>query len=154
MLVHGALRGHPRLLCNGDENRGTNTNMRIAILGIASAAVFISPALADGSYSQAPTYNREVHIYEQRRAPPVAVYEQAPVVRDTIVVRRPVVVAPPRVVYEDYPVYAAPRVYSGPPVYAYGGPVYRERGHAHFRHGHHGHRGHHARGHRGHGGRW
>ena len=110
--------------------------MRTAILGIASAAVFISPALADGSYSQAPTYGREIHTYEQRRAPPVVVYEQAPVVRDTIVVRRPIVVAPPRVVYEDYAVYAAPRVYSGPPVYAYGGPVYRERGHFHFRHGH------------------
>jgi len=122
--------------------------MRKAIIGIASAAAFISPALADGIYSEGHTYNREV--YEQRRAPPVAVYEQAPVVRDTIVVRRPVVVAPPRVVYEDYPVYAAPRVYSGPPVYAYGGPVYRERGHAHFL----GHHGHHARGHRGHGGRW
>jgi hypothetical protein len=36
-------------------------------------------------------------------------------------------------------------------VYAYGDPVYRVRGHSHFRHVH---RGHHAHGHRGHGGRW
>jgi len=151
MVVHGAFRVDPRFLCRGDENIGTKTDMRLAILGLASAAAFVSPALADGSY-ESHTYHREV--FEQRRAPPVTVYEQAPVVRDTIVVRRPVVVAPPRIIYEEYPVYAAPRVYPGPPVYAYGGPVYRERGHAHFRHGHHGHRGHHAHGHRGHGARW
>ena len=125
-------------------NKWNNKNMRKVILGIAGAALLVSPALADGIYSEAHSYNREVHTYEQRRLPPVAVYEQGPVIRDTVVVRRPIVVAPPRVVYEDYPVYAAPRVYS-PPVYAYGAPVYRERGHAHFRH---------WRGHRGHGGRW
>ena len=123
--------------------------MRKAVLGIASAAAFISPALADGSYSEAPTYNRDVYTYDQRRAPPVVVQER--VVRDPVVVRRPVLVAPPRVVYQDYPVYAAPRVYAGPPVYAYGGPVWRGHGHAHFRHGHQNRR-HYA--HRGHGGRW
>lgn len=122
--------------------------MRKAILGIAGAAAFISPALADGTYSESQSYNREVHTYEQRRAAPVVVQEHAPVVRETIVVRRPVVVAPPRVVYEDYPVYASPRVYAAPPVYAYGSPVVRggwHRGH-HHRHGYnhpgrgHGHR--------------
>jgi hypothetical protein len=98
--------------------------MRKAILGAASALAFASPAMAAdlplASYSQAPTYERETHTYEYRRAPPVVVEEPAP----AVVVRRPVVEAPP-VVVEEYPVYAAPHVYVAPPVYAYAGPVWR-----------------------------
>jgi len=94
--------------------------MRKAILGAATALVFASPAMAaDLSYIDGPGYEREVHTYEHRVAPPVVVEERAPVVSETVVVRRPVVVAPPRGVVEEYPVYAAPRAY------AYAGPGWR-----------------------------
>lgn len=94
--------------------------MRKAILGAATALVFASPAMAADlavtPYSEGPSYEREVHTYEHRVAPPVVVEERAPVVSETVVVRRPVVVARPPVVVEEYPVYAEPRVY------AYAGP--------------------------------
>ena len=110
-----------------------------AVLGAASALALASPAVAADlpvtpRYSEAPNYEREVHTYEYRTAPPVVV-EPGPVVSETVVVRRPVIVAPPPVVVDEYPVYAAPRVYAAPPVYAYAGPVWRGgwgRGH-HFR---------------------
>ena len=108
--------------------------MRKAILGAASALSLAWPAAAADLpvYSEVPSYEREVHTYEYRTAPPVVV-EPAPIVSETVVVRRPVIVAPPPVVVDEYPVYAAPRVYAAPPVYAYAGPVWRggwgHRGH-------------------------
>ena len=113
--------------------------MRKMILGAASALALASPAVAADlpvtPYSEVPSYERGIHTYEYRGAPPVVVEERVPVVSETVVVRRPVIVAPPPVVVEEYPVYAAPRVYGAPPVYAYAGPVWRhERGYRrHFR---------------------
>ena len=111
--------------------------MRKAILGAASALALASPAVAADlpvpRYSEVPGYEREVHPYEYRNAPPVVVEELAPAVSETLVVRRPVIVAPPPVVVDEYPLYAAPRVYAAPPVYAYAGPAWRE-GWAHRRH--------------------
>ena|SRR5690242_11534311 len=113
--------------------------MRKAILGAASALALASPAVAADlpvlRYSEVPSYERGLHAYEYRRAPPVVVEEPAPVVSETAVVRRPVIVAPPPVVVDEYPVYAAPRVYAAPHVYAYAGPFWRDRwGHRrHFR---------------------
>ena len=105
--------------------------MRKAILGAASALALVSPAVAADvpvpRYSEVPSYEREVHRYEYRSAPPVIIEEPAPVVSETIVVRRPVIVAPPPVVVDEYPVYAAPHVY------AYAGPVWRD-GWGHRRH--------------------
>ena len=101
--------------------------MRRGIIGVASAVAFASPALAADlpvtPYGEAPTYEREVHTYEYRTAPPV------------VVVRRPVVVAPPPVVVEEYPVYEVPRLYARPRVYAYDGPMWRGG----WGHGHRGH---------------
>jgi hypothetical protein len=109
--------------------------MRKAILSAASALVLSSPAAAADlpvtPYGEVPSYEREVHPYAYRPAPPVVVEESAPVLSETVVVRRPVVVAPPPVVVEEYPVYpappmsVAPRVYASPPVYAYAGPGWR-----------------------------
>ena len=121
--------------------------MRKAILGAASALALASPAVAADypvpRYSEVPSYEREAHTYEYRRAPPVVVEEPAPVVSETVVVRRPVIVAPPPVVVDEYPVYAAPRVYypvyaaprvyAARHVYAYAGPVWRD-GWGHRRH--------------------
>src|SRR4029450_4421673 len=85
-------------------NKGT-TQMRKAILGAASALALASPAVAADypvpRYSEVPSYAREAHTYEYRRAPGVVVEQPAPV----IVVRRPVIVAPPPVVVNEYPVY-------------------------------------------------
>ena len=104
--------------------------MRKAILGAASALALSSPAVASDlpvpRYSEVPSYERELHTYEYRSAPPLVVEEPAPVVSETVVVRRPVIVAPPPVVVDEYPVYAAPRVYAAPHVYAYAGPVWRD----------------------------
>jgi hypothetical protein len=108
--------------------------MRKAILGAASALAFASPAAAADlsvtPYRDVPSYERELHTYEYRSAPPVVIEEPAP---ETVVVRRPVVVAPPPVVVEEYPVYAEPPVYAAAPVYAYAGPAWRggwgHRGH-------------------------
>jgi len=106
--------------------------MRKMILGAASALALASPAVAADlpvtPYSEVPSYERDVHPYAYRTAPPVIVEEPAPAV-----VRRPVIVAPPPVVVEEYPVYAAPRLYAAPPVYAYAGPVWRD-GWGHRRH--------------------
>ena len=109
--------------------------MHRAILSAASALALASPAVASDlpitPYSEVPSYEREVHTYEYRTAPPVVVEEPAPVVSETFVVRRPVIVAPPPVVVDEYPVYAAPRAYAvprvhaAPPVYAYAGPGWR-----------------------------
>ena len=112
--------------------------MRKVILGAASALALASPAVAADlsvtpRYSEVPSYEREVHPYEYRTAPPVVVEEPAPIVSETVVVRRPVIVAPPPVVVDEYPVYAAPRVYAAPPVYAYAGPAWRD-GWGHRRH--------------------
>ena len=121
--------------------------MRKAILGAASALALFSPAVAADlpvvpRYSEVPSYERELHTYEYRSAPPLVVEEPAPVVSETVVVRRPVIVAPPPVVVDEYPVYvdeypvyAAPRVYAAPHVYTYAGPVWRDGwGHrGHFR---------------------
>jgi hypothetical protein len=86
--------------------------MHKAILGAASALALASPAMAADlpvtPYSEVPRYEREIHTYEYRTAPP------------------PVVV-------DEFPVYAAPRVYAAPPVYAYAGPVWRD-GWGHRRH--------------------
>jgi hypothetical protein len=112
--------------------------MRKAILGAASALAFASPALASGGipYSEGPNYEREVHTYEHRTAPPVVVEQPGPVVSETVVVRPPVVVERPPVVIEEYPVYAASRVYAAPPVYAYAGPGWRGGwGYRHHFHG-------------------
>jgi len=99
--------------------------MRKMILGAASALALASPAVGADlpvtPYSEVPSYERDVHPYAYRTAPPVIVKEPAPVI-----------VAPP-VVVEEYPVYAAPRVYAAPPVYAYAGPVWRD-GWGHRRH--------------------
>ena len=112
--------------------------MRKAILGAAGALALASPAAAADlpvtpRYSEVPSYEREVHTYEYRTAPPVVIEKPAPVISETVVVRRPVIVAPPPVVVDEYAVYAAPRVYAPPPVYAYAGPVWRggwgHRGH-------------------------
>ena len=106
--------------------------MRKMILGAASALALASPAVAADlpvtPYSEVPSYERDVHPYAYRTAPPVIVEEPAPAV-----VRRPVIVAPPTVVVEEYPVYAAPRLYAAPPVYAYAGPIWRD-GWGHRRH--------------------
>ena len=96
--------------------------MRKAILGAASALALASPAVAADlsvtpRYGEVPSYERGVHPYEYRTAPPVVVEEPGPIVSETVVVRRPVIVAPPPVVVGEYPVYAAPRVYAAPPVY-------------------------------------
>jgi len=111
--------------------------MRKAILGAASALALSSPAVASDlpvpRYSDVPSYERELHTYEYRSAPPLVVEEPAPVVSETVVVRRHVIVAPPPVVVDEYPVYAAPRVYAAPPVYAYAGPAWRD-GRGHRRH--------------------
>ncbi|MGA7209704.1 MAG: hypothetical protein WA756_08565 [Pseudolabrys sp.] len=112
--------------------------MRKAILSAASALALASPAVAADlsvtpRYSEVPSYEREVHPYEYRTAPPVVVEEPAPIVSETVVVRRSVIVAPPPVVVDEYPVYAAPRVYAAPPVYAYAGPAWRD-GRGHRRH--------------------
>ena len=94
--------------------------MRKAILGVASALAFASPAIAADlpvtPRSENPSYEGDLPTYGYRTAPPVVVEEPVPVV-----VRRPVVVAPPPVVVDEYPVYVAPRVYAAPPVYAYAG---------------------------------
>jgi hypothetical protein len=113
--------------------------MRKAILSMASALAFASPAVAADlpvtPRSEIPSYEGEVPTYGYRAAAPVVVEEPAPVV----VVRRPVIVAPPPVVVDEYPVYPAPRVYTAPPLYAarsayaYGGPVWRNG----WGHGHH-----------------
>jgi hypothetical protein len=106
--------------------------MRKAILGVASALAFASPAVAADlpvtPRSENLSYEGEVQTHGYRTAPPVVVEESAP-----LIVRRPIVVAPPPAVVEDYPVYAAPRVYAAPPLYAYAGPVWRGG----WRHGHH-----------------
>ena len=90
--------------------------MRKAILGAAGALALASPAVAADypvpRYSEVPSYEREVHTYEYRTAPPVVIERPAPVVSETVVVRRPVIIAPPPVVVDEYPVYAAPRVYG------------------------------------------
>ena len=96
--------------------------MRKAILGVASALAFASPAAAADlvvpRYSEAPGY-------QYRAAPPVVIEEPAPVI-----------VAPPPVVVESYPVYAAPPAYAAPPTYAYAPPVWREGwGHRGYFHG-------------------
>lgn len=100
--------------------------MRKMILGAASALALASPAVAADlqvtPYSEVPSYERDVHPYAYRTAPPVIVEEPAPVI-----------VAPPPVVVDEYPVYVAPRVYATPPVYAYAGPVWRD-GWGHRRH--------------------
>ena len=100
--------------------------MRKMILGAASALALASPAVAADlqatPYSNVPTYDRDVHPYAYRTAPPVIVQEPAPVI-----------VARPPVVVDEYPVYMAPRVYAAPPVYAYAGPVWRD-GWGHRRH--------------------
>ena len=101
--------------------------MRKVILGAASALALASPAVAADlsvtpRYSEVPSYEREVHRYEYRTAPPVVVEEVAPVI-----------LARPPVVVDEYPVYVAPRVYAAPPVYAYAGPAWRD-GWGHRRH--------------------
>jgi opacity protein-like surface antigen len=100
--------------------------MRKMILGAASALALASPAVAADlqvtPYSEVPSYERDVHPYAYRTAPPVVVEEPAPVI-----------LARPPVVVEEYPVYVAPRVYAAPPVYAYAGPVWRD-GWGHRRH--------------------
>ena len=101
--------------------------MRKVILGAASALALASPAVAADlsvtpRYSEVPSYEREVHPYEYRTAPPVVVEEVAPVI-----------LARPPVVVDEYPVYVAPRVYAAPPVYAYAGPAWRD-GWGHRRH--------------------
>jgi opacity protein-like surface antigen len=102
--------------------------MRKMILGAASALALASPAVAADlqvtPYSEVPSYERDVHPYAYRTAPPVVVEEPAPVI-----------LARPPVLVEEYPVYVAPRVYAAPPVYAYAGPVWRDGwGHrGHFR---------------------
>jgi hypothetical protein len=100
--------------------------MRKIILGVASALALTSPAVAADlqvtPYSDVPSYERDVHPYAYRTAPPVIVEEPAPVI-----------LARPPVVVDEYPVYVAPRVYAAPPVYAYAGPVWRD-GWGHRRH--------------------
>ena len=100
--------------------------MRKMILGAASALALASPAVAADlqvtPYSDVPSYERDVHPYAYRTAPPVIVEEPAPVI-----------VARPPVVVDEYPVYMAPRVYAAPPVYAYAGPAWRD-GWGHRRH--------------------
>jgi opacity protein-like surface antigen len=100
--------------------------MRKMILGAASALALASPAVAADlqvtPYSEVPSYERDVHPYAYRTAPPVIVEEPAPVI-----------LARPPVVVDEYPVYMAPRVYAAPPVYAYAGPVWRD-GWGHRRH--------------------
>ena len=100
--------------------------MRKIILGVASALALASPAVAADlqvtPYSDVPSYERDVHPYAYRTAPPVIVEEPAPVI-----------VARPPVVVDEYPVYVAPRVYAAPPVYAYAGPAWRD-GWGHRRH--------------------
>jgi opacity protein-like surface antigen len=100
--------------------------MRKIILGVASALALASPAVAADlqvtPYSDVPSYERDVHPYAYRTAPPVIVEEPAPVI-----------LARPPVVVDEYPVYMAPRVYAAPPVYAYAGPVWRD-GWGHRRH--------------------
>ena len=57
--------------------------MRKAILSAASALALSSPAVAADlpvtPYSEVPSYEREVHPYAYRPAPPVVVEESAPV---------------------------------------------------------------------------
>jgi hypothetical protein len=100
--------------------------MRKIILGVASALALASPAVAADlqvtPYSDVPSYERDVHPYAYRTAPPVIVEEPAPVI-----------LSRPPVVVDEYPVYMAPRVYAAPPVYAYAGPVWRD-GWGHRRH--------------------
>ena len=100
--------------------------MRKTILGVASALALASPAVAADlqvtPYSDVPSYERDVHPYAYRTAPPVIVEEPAPVI-----------LARPPVVVDEYPVYVAPRVYAAPPVYAYAGPAWRD-GWGHRRH--------------------
>ena len=100
--------------------------MRKIILGVASALALASPAVAADlqvtPYSDVPSYERDVHPYAYRTAPPVIVEEPAPVI-----------LARPPVVVDEYPVYVAPRVYAAPPVYAYAGPAWRG-GWGHRRH--------------------
>jgi opacity protein-like surface antigen len=100
--------------------------MRKMILGAASALALASPAVAADlqvtPYSEVPSYERDVHPYAYRTAPPVVVEEPAPVI-----------LARPPVVVEEYPVYVAPGAYAAPPVYAYAGPVWRD-GWGHRRH--------------------
>jgi hypothetical protein len=92
--------------------------MRTALLSIAAAVLTASPVFAaDFSappYSEAPTYQREVQIYEREYlepAPRVVVVPPAPVVTEVVpapvIARRPVVVVRP-----PLPVYAAPRAYA------------------------------------------
>lgn len=104
--------------------------MRKTILAAATALALASPAVAADlpvtpRYSEAPSYEPEVHTYQYRIAPPVVVEEPAPIVSETFVVRRPVLVAPPPVVLDEYPIYATPRVYGPPAIYAYAAPVWR-----------------------------
>jgi hypothetical protein len=102
--------------------------MRKMILGAASALALASPAVAADlqvtPYSEVPSYERDVHPYAYRTAPPVIVEEPAPVI-----------LAQPPVLVDEYPVYVAPRVYAAPPVYAYAGPGWRDglRHRRHFR---------------------
>ena len=100
--------------------------MRKTILGVASALALASPAVAADlqvtPYSDVPSYERDVHPYAYRTAPPVIVEEPAPVI-----------LARPPMVVDEYPVYVAPRVYAAPPVYAYAGPAWRD-GWGHRRH--------------------
>ena len=80
--------------------------MRKMILGAAGALALASPAVAADlqvtPYSEVPSYERDVHPYAYRTAPPVVVEEVAPVI-----------LARPPVVVDEYPVYVAPRVYAG-----------------------------------------
>ena len=56
--------------------------MRKMILGAASALALASPAVAADlqvtPYSEVPSYERDVHPYAYRTAPPVIVEEPAP----------------------------------------------------------------------------
>ena len=135
-LTRGFLRCWDRAT-NNEPKGETKMFIRKAILGAATALALASPAAASdlpiAPYTSGPAYEREIHTYERRTAPPVVVAEPAPIPTETIIVRRPVVVPPPRVVVEEYPVYAAPRVYAAPPVYAYAGPRWRHGwDHRHF----------------------
>jgi len=117
-------------VCSPQGDKQGAAYMRKAILGAASALVLAPPAVAADltvpRYSEVPSYEREIHTYVYRSAPPVVVEEPVPLVSETVVVRRPVIIAPAPVVVDEYPVYAAPRVYAAPPVYAYAGPVWRD----------------------------
>lgn len=113
--------------------RGTY-NMRTDFLGIAAAVLTASPVFAADfpvpRYSEGPTYQREVHIYEREYrepAPRVVVAPPAPVVTEVVpapvFVRRPVVVVRPPVLV-DHPGYPPPSYASSYPVRRLGPPGY------------------------------